>query len=128
MNKHSQMEDKVVKILDLSLKHINKRTVVRLQYIRNNALEHLEPKDKLMPDGKSGHIFAALGWRRYAAKILFSVLFLLLLAWASITWQLKCYPEDHSTADSNYLTDDSANDSILDDHHKTWRHTGYSKK
>lgn len=128
MNKDDQMEEKVVEILNLSLKRINKHTAARLQYIRNNALDNLEFKDKMIPNGKGGHIFAAIGWNSNATKVFFSVLFLLFLAWASISWQVRYHHDDHGAADSNYLTDDSGNDSFLEDHHEPWQHPGYNIK
>jgi len=128
MNKDDQMEEKVVEILNLSLKRINKRTATRLQYIRNNALEHLESRDKIIPNGKGGHIFAAIGWHRNTTKVLFSVLFLLFLAWVSVTSQIRYHYDDHGAVDSNYLTDDSGSDSFLEDHHEPWQHPSYNIK
>ena len=60
MNKDDGIEKKVVELLDQSLKGINKRTAARLQYIRNNALENFESRNKMIPDGKAAHTFAAI--------------------------------------------------------------------
>lgn len=128
MNKDDQIEEKVVELLNLSLKRIDKRTTSHLQHIRNNALEHLEFKDRMIPDGKAGHIFAAIGWHRNTTKALFSILFLLLLAWASISWQFRYHHDDHGAADSGYLADDHGHDSFLEDHHEPWHQPGYSRK
>ncbi|MBX3640335.1 MAG: DUF3619 family protein [Nitrosomonas sp.] len=122
MNKDDHVEKKVVELLDQSLKRINKSTAARLQYIRNNALENFESRNKLIPDGKAAHIFAAIAWHKNAAKLLFLVFFLLLLEWASMTWQIRHHVEDTGATDTNFLADDYGEDAHPDDQLELWPH------
>ncbi len=127
MNKDDHIEKKVVELLDQSLKRINKRTATRLQYIRNNALINFESRNKLIPDGKAAHTFAATTWHKNAAKLFFLVLFLLLLEWASMTWQIRHHAEDAGAVDANFLADDSGGDAHPDDQLELWPHPARSR-
>ncbi len=122
MSKDDYIEKKVVELLDQSLKRINKRTAARLQYIRNNALENFESRHRLIPNGKAAHTFAAITWHKNAVKALFLVFFLLLLVWASITWQIRHPVEDSGAADANFLVDDPESDARPDDQLELWPH------
>lgn len=122
MNKDDGVEKKVVELLDQSLKGINKRTAVRLQYIRNNALENFESRNKMIPDGKAAHTFAAIAWHKNATKWLLLVLFVLLLAWTGSVWQIKHHAEDTGTADANFLADDLDSHAHPDDPLEHWHH------
>jgi len=127
MNKDDCVEKKVVELLDQSLKGINKRTAARLQYIRNNALENFESGNRMIPDGRLAHIFAAITWHKNAAKLLFIVLFILLLAWAGSVWQIKYHVEDNGTADANFLVDDLDGDAHPDEPLELWHHPARSR-
>ncbi len=120
MNEDDHVEKKVVGLLDQSLKRINKRTAARLQYIRNNALMNFESGK--IPDGKVAHAFAAIAWYKNAGKLLFLVFLLLLLEWASITWQLRYHAEDAGAVDANFLADDLGDDAHPDDQLELWPH------
>ncbi|MDR4521726.1 MAG: DUF3619 family protein [Nitrosomonas sp.] len=122
MNKDDGVEKKVVELLDQSLKGINKRTAARLQYIRNNALENFESRNKMIPDGKAAHTFAAIAWHKNATKWLLLVLFVLLLAWTGSVWQIKHHAEDTGTADANFLADDLDSHAHPDDPLEHWHH------
>lgn len=122
MNKDDSVEKKVVELLDQSLKSINKRTAARLQYIRNNALENFESRNKMIPDGKAAHTFAAIAWHKNATKWLLLVLFVLLLAWTGSVWQIKHHAEDTGTADANFLADDLDSHAHPDDPLEHWHH------
>lgn len=122
MNKDDSVEKKVVELLDQSLKSINKRTAARLQYIRNNALENFESGNKMIPDGKAAHTFAAIAWHKNATKWLLLVLFVLLLAWTGSVWQIKHHAEDTGTADANFLADDLDSHAHPDDPLEHWHH------
>lgn len=122
MNKDDGIEKKVVELLDQSLKGINKRTAARLQYIRNNALENFESRNKMIPDGKAAHTFAAIAWHKNATKWLLLVLFVLLLAWTGSVWQIKHHAEDTGTADANFLVDDLDSHAHPDDPLEHWHH------
>ncbi|HQU63649.1 MAG: DUF3619 family protein [Nitrosomonas sp.] len=122
MNKDDGIEKKVVELLDQSLKGINKRTAARLQYIRNNALENFESRNKMIPDGKAAHTFAAIAWHKNATKWLLLVLFVLLLAWTGSVWQIKHHAEDTGTADANFLADDLDSHAHPDDPLEHWHH------
>lgn len=122
MNKDDGVEKKVVELLDQSLKGINKRTAARLQYIRNNALENFESRNKMIPDGKAAHTFAAIAWYKNATKWLLLVLFVLLLAWTGSVWQIKHNAEDTGTADANFLADDLDSHAHPDDPLEHWHH------
>jgi zona occludens toxin (predicted ATPase) len=122
MNKDDGIEKKVVELLDQSLKGINKRTAARLQYIRNNALENFESRNKMIPDGKAAHTFAAIAWYKNATKWLLLVLFVLLLAWTGSVWQIKHHAEDTGTADANFLADDLDSHAHPDDPLEHWHH------
>jgi len=128
MSKDDHLEEKVVEVLNQSLKHINNRTAAKLKYFRNNALEHLKTKDKMIPNGKGGHLFAAIGWHRNSTKMLFSVFVILLMAWASITWQIRYHHDDSGAVDSSHHSDDPGSDSFLEDHHETWQHYVRTRK
>lgn len=122
MNKDDGVEKKVVELLDQSLKSVNKRTAARLQYIRNNALENFESRNKMIPDGKAAHTFAAIAWYKNATKWLLLVLFVLLLAWTGSVWQIKHHAEDTGTADANFLADDLDSHAHPDDPLEHWHH------
>lgn len=122
MNKDDGIEKKVVELLDQSLKSVNKRTAARLQYIRNNALENFESRNKMIPDGKAAHTFAAIAWYKNATKWLLLVLFVLLLAWTGSVWQIKHHAEDTGTADANFLADDLDSHAHPDDPLEHWHH------
>lgn len=122
MNKDDSVEKKVVELLDQSLKGINKRTAARLQYIRNNALENFESRNKMIPDGKAAHTFAAIAWHKNATKWLLLVLFVLLLAWTGSVWQIRHHAEDTGTADANFLADDLDSHAHPDDPLEHWHH------
>lgn len=122
MNKDDSVEKKVVELLDQSLKSINKRTAARLQYIRNNALENFESGNKMIPDGKAAHTFAAIAWHKNATKWLLLVLFVLLLAWTGSVWQIRHHAEDTGTADANFLADDLDSHAHPDDPLEHWHH------
>ncbi|MDR4653158.1 MAG: DUF3619 family protein [Nitrosomonas sp.] len=127
MNKDDGVEKKVVELLDQSLKGINKRTAARLQYIRNNALENFESRNKMIPDGKAAHTFAAIAWHKNATKWLLLVLFVLLLAWTGSVWQIKHHAEDTGTADANFLADDLDSHAHPDDPLEHWHHPARSR-
>lgn len=127
MNKDDGIEKKVVELLDQSLKGINKRTAARLQYIRNNALENFESRNKMIPDGKAAHTFAAIAWHKNATKWLLLVLFVLLLAWTGSVWQIKHHAEDTGTADANFLADDLDSHAHPDDPLEHWHHPARSR-
>lgn len=122
MNKDDGVEKKVVELLDQSLKGVNKRTTARLQYIRNNALENFESRNKMIPDGKAAHTFAAIAWHKNATKWLLLVLFVLLLAWTSSVWQIRHHAEDTGAADANFLADDLDSHAHPDDPLEHWHH------
>jgi zona occludens toxin (predicted ATPase) len=127
MNKDDAVEKKVVELLDQSLKGINRRTAARLQYIRNNALENFESRNRMVPDGKAAHAFAAIAWHKNAAKLLFLVLILLLLTWTGSMWHIRHHGEDVGTADANFLADDLDSDAHPDDPLELWHHPARSR-
>jgi zona occludens toxin (predicted ATPase) len=127
MNQDDCVEKKVVELLDQSLKGINKRTAARLQYIRNNALEHFESGNRMIPDGKAAHTFAAIAWHKNTAKLLFLVFFLLLLTWAGSMWHIRHHGDDTGTADANFLADDQDGDAHPDDPLELWHHPARSR-
>lgn len=127
MNKDDGVEKKVVELLDQSLKGINKRTVSRLQYIRNNALENFESRNKMIPDGKAAHTFAVIAWHKNAAKLLFLVFFLLLLTWTGSMWHIRHHGEDTGMADANFLADDLDSHAHPDDPLDLWHHPTRSR-
>jgi len=125
MNKDDYVEKKVIELLDLGLKNIDKNTKQKLQLIRNNALDNLESNDHMIRAGKGIFTFASISWNRGAVLSLFSVIFLLFCLWASISWKMSYHADDIDGVDSGLHSDDSDDHSFLDDYFDTRHHHSF---